>query len=105
MASKKTPLAIQSGFPGQLGLLSQQMNEGFGGGLLAQRNYLDRVYSPSDPRKVLNLGDDAKTDTPGGDGSVTPGMERWAKLLYADPNMEQKLAELEKGFRLAGYLK
>lgn len=46
MANTKSPLTIQQGFPGQMGLLAEQMNQGFGGGLLAQQNYLKDIYSP-----------------------------------------------------------
>lgn len=40
------PLKIAQGFPGQMGLLAKQMNNGFGGGLLAQQNYLNSIYDP-----------------------------------------------------------
>jgi hypothetical protein len=43
---KKSPLAIQPGFPGQIGLLAQQMNQGFGGGILAQQDHLNSIYRP-----------------------------------------------------------
>lgn len=33
-------------FPGQLGLLAQQMNYGFGGGQAANRGLLNQIYSP-----------------------------------------------------------
>lgn len=40
------PLKIAQGFPGQMGLLAEQMNRGFGGGLLAQQRYLNDIYDP-----------------------------------------------------------
>lgn len=55
MADKS--LKIPSGYPGQIGLLAEQMNQGFGGGLLAQKNYLNSIYSPmsaSPDKPVLN---------------------------------------------------
>lgn len=53
---KKGMLSFPSGFPGQLGLLAQQMNNGFGGGLLAQRNYLNQIYSPMQMPAMPDLG-------------------------------------------------
>jgi hypothetical protein len=44
--AKNNPLKIAQGFPGQMGLLAEQMNRGFGGGLLAQQQYLNDIYDP-----------------------------------------------------------
>ncbi len=106
-------LTMQPGFPGQLGLLAKQMNAGFGGGLLNQRNYLNSFYKPMQMQVQQNPGDDAKIADPsvttgtGGTGGfeLAPGMERWARLLYASPNAESQLAELQEGFKRMGLIK
>lgn len=70
---KPNGLTFPSGFPGQLGLLAKQMNSGFGGGLLAQRNYLNQMYDPvkinqlptsEDPTKPTLNPDDPTADKP-----------------------------------------
>jgi hypothetical protein len=70
MANKPSPLSIQPGFPGQFGLLAQQLYQGFGGapasftpagsglltdpkaktGLLDFQNYINTMYNYKDPR-------------------------------------------------------
>jgi hypothetical protein len=108
---KEGLLSIPSGFPGQLGLLAQQMNSGFGGGLLNQRSYLDNIYSPMQMQQ--NQGDDAKTADPtvttGTDGTggfeLDPGMKKWQRLLYAMPGGQSQLQELQEAFQKMGYLK
>lgn len=56
----KTPLKIAQGFPGQIGLLAQQMANGFGGGLLAQTNYLNSIYDPVVMPQPFEFGDPKK---------------------------------------------
>ena len=111
-AKKETSNSLLSpGFPGQMGLLAQQMNNGFGGGLLAQRQYLNQIYDPMQMTKQPTFGDDAKTSdtktTTGGTGDtfdLAPGMERWQRLLYALPNGQQRLQQMQETFQKLGYL-
>lgn len=86
MASK--PLKIAQGFPGQIGLLAQQMANGFGGGLLGQTNYLNSIYDPVVMPKTFNFGGTKKkpetkadpkkpsTRTPGTNSGQTPTYRR-----------------------------
>ena len=64
------------GFPGQLGLLAQQMNAGFGGGVLAHQRNLRSIYDP-----VEMPG----TDLLGGGGIQGEGL---------GPNMQETLGKL-----------
>lgn len=75
--AKNNPLKIAQGFPGQMGLLAQQMNQGFGGGLLAQQQYLNDIYDPvvmpqpfdfggEEEKKKKKTGDKDKPNTTGG---------------------------------------
>lgn len=84
--ANNNPLKIAQGFPGQMGLLAQQMNQGFGGGLLAQQNYLNDLYSPvempqdffaPEPEKKKKTGGKDKPKTTTGGGIQTRN--------YADP--------------------
>lgn len=101
---------MATGFPGQIGLLAQQMNRGFGGGILAQRNYLNSFYSPMQAPQTPTYGVDEKavadkTKTTGGTGDafeLDPRMAYWQRLLYADPNMQAKLQALQEGFKRGG---
>lgn len=100
MASAKSPLAIQQGFPGQMGLLAEQMNQGFGGGLLAQQNHLNDIYSPYKmPTSVIPTPD--KPSTP---SVTTPktlqefmankkGMsdDQWFKYIQSNYDLWRKL--------------
>lgn len=106
---KKTP-NIPTGFPGQIGLLAKQMNSGFGGGLLAQRGYLNNFYSPMKPQTIPTLGQDGEVDKPTTPGTadtfeLAPGMERWQRMLYAMPNSQGMLQQLQEYFQKSGYLK
>lgn len=107
----KTSLSMPSGFPGQIGLLAKQMNNGFGGGLLAQRQYLNQIY---DPVKLspspLALTGGTTTDiqtTTGGTGDafeLDPRMKRWESLFYNMPDGPARLRAMQEGFQRAGYL-
>lgn len=84
-AKKETSNSLLSaGFPGQMGLLAKQMNNGFGGGLLAQRQYLNQIYDPMQMTKQPTFGDG--TPTPGdptvtSPGEVDPRVTRWSRFL------------------------
>ena len=63
------PLKLAQGFPGQMGLLAKQMANGFGGGLLAQQQYLNSIYDPVVMPQTWDYGgtnDGDKDKTKGG---------------------------------------
>lgn len=99
---------IPAGFPGQLGLLAKQMNNGFGGGILAQRNYLNQIYDPVRMPGTPTLGGDATAtgDKPGvtGETELDPAMQQWARMLYGSPYRDQQLAALQEYFKQQGHL-
>lgn len=108
-------LSIPAGFPGQLGLIAQQMNRGFGGGLLAQRGYLNKIYDPVQMQAPVTLGGGdpkvtdttATTTTTGGTGDafeLDPRMKRWESIFYNLPDGQARLQALQEGFKRAGYL-
>lgn len=104
---KKTDgLTIPAGFPGQLGLLAQQMNNGFGGGLLAQRAYLNSIYDPIKMTPMPTFGDDAKTsdDKTTTTTTGTPEKLDWNALLR-DPELfmnREKLAAFQDWYAQNG---
>lgn len=106
---------LKPGFPGQLGLLAQQMNNGFGGGLLAQRQYLNQIYDPVQMQAAVTLGGGdpkmtdttATTTTTGGSGDafeLDPRMKRWESIFYNMPDGPARLRAMQEGFQRAGYL-
>ena len=70
----KNPMKLAQGFPGQMGLLAKQMNNGFGGGLLAQQQYLNDIYDPVVmPQDFFAPEKDKKKSTPKkNDGKTAP---------------------------------
>lgn len=93
--AKNNPLKIAQGFPGQMGLLAEQMNRGFGGGLLAQQQYLDSIYDPvvmpqpfdfGGDEKKKKTGDKNKPTTTGGRPITNGGVRGGVQVRnYADP--------------------
>jgi len=82
--AKNNPLKIAQGFPGQMGLLAQQMNNGFGGGLLAQQQYLNDIYDPVvmpqaffDPIEEEKKKKKGKTPTGSTGGGTRGGMRNF----------------------------
>ncbi|TAA51058.1 hypothetical protein [Shinella sp. JR1-6] len=112
---EQSSLSMPAGFPGQLGLLAKQMNNGFGGGLLAQRQYLNQIYDPVQVSSLpQNLTPGGSTDTTAtttgstgdsGDGfTLDPRMKRWESIFYNMPDGPARLRAMQEGFQRAGYL-